>query len=202
LILPDHHDPANQHLGHIHHQHPDQAPSVVQRPLTKIQKFRDFVKALKPIYFPTLLDWNRKSAFVKFLAITSIPMVLVLTLTLPVVERCDDDEEFMDDESMDGASDPSRPKITIDYGTEKEILYDSWSRTATTTQMVAAPIFVATVVTSTSLSTRIRLGKMDDDCLQCDLTINVYSRCRGRRIHCDSCGMCCRTGAVVPGQTL
>ncbi|KAG0243979.1 hypothetical protein BGX31_010014 [Mortierella sp. GBA43] len=148
LILPDHHDPANQHLGHIHHQPPDQAPSVVQRPLTKTQKFWDFVKALKPIYFPTLLDWNRKSAFVKFLAITSIPMVLVLTLTLPVVERCDDDEEFMDDESMDGASDPSRPKITIDYGTEKEVQYDGWSRTATTAQMVAAPIFVATVVTS------------------------------------------------------
>ncbi|KAK3821445.1 MAG: Sodium/calcium exchanger protein-domain-containing protein [Benniella sp.] len=144
LILPDHHSPGNQHLGHIH-QSPDQASFGPRGPLTITQKFSSFLSVIKPIYFPTLLDWDEKSAFVKFLAITSIPMVLVLTLTLPVVELCDEDEESTDGEDED---DPTRPKITIDNAKEQHSKYDGWSRTATTTQMVVAPVFIATVVTS------------------------------------------------------
>ncbi|KAF9984550.1 hypothetical protein BGZ65_000158, partial [Modicella reniformis] len=146
LILPDHHDPANQHLGHIHHQAPDQASSGTQGPLTKTQKFPGLLKAIKSIYFPTLLDWNEKSAFVKFLAVTSIPMVLLLTLTLPVVELRDEDEESTDDQNEDDTNLP--PKITIDNDADHGTEYDGWSRTATTIQMVIAPIFIAFVVTS------------------------------------------------------
>lgn len=124
-----------------------------------IQRIQGFLKALKPIYFPTLLKWNEKSHFVKFLAITSIPMVLVLTLTLPVVELCDEDDESTDEQDED---DPSRPpKITIDNTTDQVSKYDGWSRTATTTQMVVAPVFIATVVTSKSLSSSLSIVQLD-----------------------------------------
>jgi len=76
-------------------------------------------------------------------------MVLVLTLTLPVVELRDEDEESTDGEDED---DPTRPKITIDNAKEQHDKYDGWSRTATTTQMIVAPVFIATVVASKSLS--------------------------------------------------
>ncbi|KAI1318039.1 hypothetical protein EDD11_007273 [Mortierella claussenii] len=184
LIMPDHHDPSNQHLGHIHHyssapcasstQQPGLAshqqqhlsPFKIQALISKMNQFLDVVKPVKPIYFPTLLDWEQKSHFVRFLAVTSIPMVLLLTLTLPVVELCEVDEDEDDSRSM--ASSQGRghgqgveamghnngdltrpPKIMIEDGKfEPYHKYDGWSRTATTVQMLLAPIFVATVVTS------------------------------------------------------
>ncbi|KAF9577689.1 hypothetical protein BGW38_006937, partial [Lunasporangiospora selenospora] len=146
LILPDHHDSANQHLGHIHSEQAD-APRT-HHPLTFRQRLKKVWGVIKPIYFPTLLDWDEKSRFVKFLAVTSIPMVLLLTLTLPVVELCDDGDAH----STDGRSvADSRhvPEIHIIGDTpEEEHKYDGWSRTATTVQMLLAPVFIAAVISS------------------------------------------------------
>ncbi|KAF9183820.1 hypothetical protein BGZ51_003730 [Haplosporangium sp. Z 767] len=148
LILPDHHDPSNQHLGHVHPQHHDQTNLNMLSSTTVSQRILDFWSAIVPIYFPTLLDWNEKSAFVKFLAVTSIPMVLLLTLTLPVVELKDDGEDDVESIEVDTDPDaPQLPKITI-VKADPESRYDGWSRTATTIQMLLAPAFIATVVSS------------------------------------------------------
>ncbi|KAF9914827.1 hypothetical protein BX616_007485, partial [Lobosporangium transversale] len=196
LILPDHHDPANQHLGHIHH-HQQQQPSspgttgsttvvsagspvvAMTQPLfqgvepelalTRKQELMEILESIKTIYFPTLLGWEEKSHFLRFLAVTSIPMVLLLTLTLPVVELCEDgdedDEESIEEEQQqqqgqngqsnnhhheDTESVMRPPKITIGDGKEdiRHHEYDGWSRTATTVQMLLAPIFITLVVAS------------------------------------------------------
>lgn len=151
IILPDHHDPQLHHLGHIHHQgSPEDSPGL-QEPSTRMQRFKEYLQAIRPIYFPTLLDWDQKSLFVKFLAITSLPMVLLLTLTLPVVELCDEDEgESQNNSPVAVTSQEARrlPKIVIGDKPEEEIRYDGWSRTATTVQMILAPVFVATVISS------------------------------------------------------
>lgn len=152
LILPNHHDHANQHLGHIHDTQEFSSQSVAPPAggpsRTILQKFIHGFKTIQPIYFPTLLDWDQKSAFVKFLAITSIPMVLLLTLTLPVVELCEDEIDE-DDASVNFNQDSERvPRIVIEGEAEPEHKYDGWSRTATTTQMLLAPVFVATVISS------------------------------------------------------
>ncbi|KAG0211906.1 hypothetical protein BGX28_007188 [Mortierella sp. GBA30] len=146
LILPDHHDPQNRHLGHIHQQAPEISGPLIEAPTKASERFFGLLNIIKPIYFPTLLDWDEKSAFVKFLAVTSVPMVLLLTLTLPVVELRDvDDESIM-------SLEPNAPRPPIITVGEEEILddeiYEGWSRTATTTQMLLAPMFIAVVVTS------------------------------------------------------
>lgn len=151
IILPDHHDPQHHHLGHVHHQgSPEDSPGL-QGPSTQTQRFKEYLQAIQPIYFPTLLDWDQKSLFVKFLAITSLPMVLLLTLTLPVVELCDEDEgESQDNSPVDITGQEARrlPKIVIGDKPEEEVRYDGWSRTATTVQMVLAPVFIASVISS------------------------------------------------------
>lgn len=145
LILPDHHDPNYRHLGHVHHQ-----TSVVTSPdlppPTSWEKFMEMLKAIMPVYFPTLLDWDEKSHFVKFLAVTSIPMVLLLTLTLPVVELRDEEEDSV----VDHAERDSGQLPIITVGGEEDTInkYEGWCRTATTTQLLLAPIFFAAVVTS------------------------------------------------------
>ncbi|KAF9353517.1 hypothetical protein BGX26_008703 [Mortierella sp. AD094] len=146
LILPDHHDPVNHHLGHVHIQ---QTAIQSLRPRTwssRLQETIELLKSVKPIFFPTLLDWDEKSPFVKFLAITSVPMVLSLTLTLPVVELCDDDDESTIEQN--NADSSMIPKIVIGDEEEHHEIYEGWSRTATTIQMLLAPTFIATVITS------------------------------------------------------
>ncbi|KAG0379337.1 hypothetical protein BGX24_000828 [Mortierella sp. AD032] len=151
IILPDHHDPAHYHLGHVHHQgSPEDSPGL-QRTSTRSQRFKEYLQAIHPIYFPTLLNWDEKSLFVKFLAITSLPMVLLLTLTLPVVELCDEEEDESQNVSpvdITGQDARRLPKIVIGDKKDEEVRYDGWSRTATTVQMVLAPVFVASVISS------------------------------------------------------
>ncbi|KAG0023814.1 hypothetical protein BGZ81_007921 [Podila clonocystis] len=143
LILPDHHNPANQHFGHIHPHGINSKDNA-----WTWKRFAELLKAIQPIYFPTLLDWDDKTPFIKFLAVTSIPMVFLLTLTLPVVEIKEKEE---DDESTDNNDDDTRrsPKIVVeDADKHKGDEYDGWSRTATTVQMLMAPVFVAAVISS------------------------------------------------------
>ncbi|KAG0327414.1 hypothetical protein BG004_002777, partial [Podila humilis] len=120
LILPDHHSPDNQHLGHIHRPQQEQGTDNTKT-VWSWKRFTEVMKAIQPIYFPTLLDWDEKTPFIKFLAVTSIPMVFLLTLTLPVVELKDPDEEDEDEESdrsstvgtSTAAPDVVRPKIVV-----------------------------------------------------------------------------------------
>ncbi|KAG0262502.1 hypothetical protein DFQ27_002298 [Actinomortierella ambigua] len=151
LILPDYHDPANQHLGHLHRSpSPMYAGSRHELPKTWGEKVKEFFFLfVKPTYFPTLLDWNKKSTFVKFLAINSIPIVLLLTLTLPVVELAEEDD---DDDSCDGdAVSHQNDTISDIFSTYKEHVqhtYEGWNRLETTVQMLLAPVFIATVITT------------------------------------------------------
>ncbi|KAG0237495.1 hypothetical protein BGW42_000705 [Actinomortierella wolfii] len=151
LILPDHHDPANQHLGHLHRSpSPVYAEPGHEAPKTFKEKVKDFfVLFVKPTYFPTLLDWDQKSTFVKFLAVNSIPMVLLLTLTLPVVELAEEEDE----DSCEGELDLHRHdgEISDIISVQKEHVhhtYEGWNRLATTVQLLLAPVFVAAVISS------------------------------------------------------
>ncbi|KAF9961201.1 hypothetical protein BGZ72_004531 [Mortierella alpina] len=146
LILPDHHDPNNRHLGHVHYQTSVITSPDLQTPLSSRGKFMEMLKAIGPVYFPTLLDWDEKSHFVRFLAVTSIPMVLLLTLTLPVVELRDEEDESIVDPTERNAG--QLPIITVGEDEDTINKYEGWCRTATTTQMLLAPIFFAAVVTS------------------------------------------------------
>ncbi|KAF9562011.1 hypothetical protein EC968_005414 [Mortierella alpina] len=145
LILPDHHDPNNRRLGHVHYHTSTTTSPDLQPSSNALEKFMETLKAIMPVYFPTLLDWDEKSHFVKFLAVTSIPMVLLLTLTLPVIELRDEDEESIVDPTE---QDPGQlPIITVGGEEDTTNKYEGWCRTATTTQMLLAPIFFAAVVT-------------------------------------------------------
>ncbi|KAF9976676.1 hypothetical protein BGZ73_008073 [Actinomortierella ambigua] len=150
LILPDYHDPSNQHLGHLHRSpSPMYAGPRHEPPKTLKEKLDDFfVLFVKPTYFPTLLDWNKKSTFVKFLAVNSIPMVLLLTLTLPVVELAEDDD---DDSCDEDATSHHNDAISEIFSTHKEhvhLTYEGWNRLETTVQMLLAPVFIATVIST------------------------------------------------------
>ncbi|KAF9433651.1 hypothetical protein BGZ76_009171 [Entomortierella beljakovae] len=145
LILPDHYDPANHHLGHVHHHEAEQSAQS-SKTTSRTQYLFDLFGSIRPIYFPTLLDWDQKSPFVRFLAITSVPMVLLLTLTLPVIELREGDEDSI--QERDDASSQIIPKIVVGEDIDDHDKYEGWSRTATTVQMLLAPVFIATVVTS------------------------------------------------------
>ncbi|KAG1223151.1 hypothetical protein G6F68_020426 [Rhizopus microsporus] len=52
------------------------------------------------ILFPTMQDWSSKTSFAKLNALIAVPIVLILTLTLPVTEAEDvkvDDNEIGDE---------------------------------------------------------------------------------------------------------
>ncbi|KAF9421491.1 hypothetical protein BGZ94_008819 [Podila epigama] len=158
LILPDHHDASNQHLGHIHHHQRHNGENTSKNGPWSWVRCKEVMKDLQPIYFPTLLDWDDKSPMVKFMALTSIPMVFLLTLTLPVVEIRDNDDEE-DEAKMTATANIDAPDSTVTtlppplivVGEPNERVdteYDGWCRTATTIQMLLAPIFFAAVISS------------------------------------------------------
>jgi sodium/potassium/calcium exchanger 6 len=98
---------------------------------------------IKPVYFPTLLGWKDKSIFMKFLAVASIPIVLLLTLTLPVVDLKEDSDTLI------GTQSDGTPVEANTAGPEDgSNLYNGWCQGATMVQMVVAPLFITAVVTS------------------------------------------------------
>ncbi|KAI1311959.1 hypothetical protein EDD11_003215 [Mortierella claussenii] len=150
LILPDRSNPINQPRSPIFAERSfqDSIPvPVVSFPQKCKMVLTDWVM---PAYFPTLLEWNEKSYVLKLLALGSIPIVLMLTLTLPVVELAEDQNRTVSQPREQDA--PVAPESTseasIQHSEHWETRYDGWCRIATMIQMVIAPVFITWVVTT------------------------------------------------------
>ncbi|KAF9927980.1 hypothetical protein FBU30_002724 [Linnemannia zychae] len=140
LILPDMGDPTNRPRSPVFQRDGNSAFGKVNKRSWIVLFLKDWVK---PVYFPTLLGWKKKSLFVKMLAVASIPIVLVLTLTLPVVDLKEDNDTLIGSQTDDT---PIEPKATNpDDGSN---LYNGWCQVATMVQMVVAPVFITAVVTN------------------------------------------------------
>ena len=104
---------------------------------------------LIPFLFPTLQDWQDKTFMGKVMAVASIPIVLVLQLTLPVVDLDAKESEVY-------SSNEEGVESTLTRNADGT---NGWNRTATMIQLVVAPVFLAAVVTSklsTTAFTKVR----------------------------------------------
>ncbi|KAF9912181.1 hypothetical protein EC991_000591 [Linnemannia zychae] len=143
LILPDMSDPTNRPRSPVFH-HTGESNTIVSSGVKKRHWIALFLDEwVKPVYFPTLLGWKDKSFFVKVLAVGSIPIVLLLKLTLPVVDLKEDNDILIGSQT-DGS--PVEAKATSEDDGSK--LYNGWCQGATMVQMVVAPVFITAVVTS------------------------------------------------------
>ncbi|KAF9123130.1 hypothetical protein BGW39_009237 [Mortierella sp. 14UC] len=143
LILPDMGDPTNRPRSPIF-QHTKESNGNAfgdEKKRHWVVLFLD--EWIKPVYFPTLLSWKDKSLFVKVLAIASIPIVLLLTLTLPVVDLKEDNDTLVGSQT-DGS--PVEAKVTNPE--DGSNLYNGWCQGATLVQMIVAPVFITAVVAS------------------------------------------------------
>ncbi|KAI7832448.1 Sodium/calcium exchanger protein-domain-containing protein [Gamsiella multidivaricata] len=151
LILPDRSDPSNRPRSPIFQVPPggsfqDNIPVVSRR--RRCTLF--FNEWFMPVYFPTLLAWNEKSWILKILAVGSIPIVFMLTLTLPVVNISEDNTRDADIPRVQHAQDESRSSEDT-LGSNQSIeerAYNGWCRVATMVQMIAAPVFITAAITS------------------------------------------------------
>ncbi|KAG0376094.1 hypothetical protein BGX24_008296 [Mortierella sp. AD032] len=143
LILPDMGDPTNRPRSPVFQQ----AGEINNTSFGDVKKRHWVVLFLdewvKPVYFPTLLGWKDKSLFFKVLAVASIPIVLLLTLTLPVVDLKEDNDTLIGSQT-DGSPVEAKATSPVDGSN----LYNGWCQGATMVQMIVAPVFLATVVTS------------------------------------------------------
>ncbi|KAG0310104.1 hypothetical protein BGZ97_012800 [Linnemannia gamsii] len=141
LILPDMGDPINRPRSPVFHSTEGNTYGGDMKKRHWVVLFlNDWIK---PVYFPTLLGWKDKSIFMKFLAVASIPIVLLLTLTLPVVDLKEDNDTLI------GTQSDGTPVEANTAGPEDgSNLYNGWCQGATMVQMVVAPLFITAVVTS------------------------------------------------------
>ncbi|KAH7044818.1 Sodium/calcium exchanger protein-domain-containing protein [Linnemannia elongata] len=141
LILPDMGDPINRPRSPVFQSATDvNTLDGMKKRHWAALFLNDWIK---PVYFPTLMGWKDKSVFMKILAVGSIPIVLLLTLTLPVVDLKEDNDTLIGSQS-DGT--PIESNATSpDDGSN---LYNGWCQGATMVQMIVAPVFITAVVTS------------------------------------------------------
>ncbi|KAG0321368.1 hypothetical protein BGZ99_003950 [Dissophora globulifera] len=175
LILPDRHDPSTHprspsFQGSASSFHEAVSSSSESGRGSMGQYFQDmipdmsykgrlrgyFQDCIKPLFFPTLLGWHEKSWILKTLAVASIPTVLLLTLTLPVVDLADSDNEKMDVTIAVGHGQAESgylaPRIIVsgvddDEPEAEQCPYDGWSKVTTMIQMIGAPVFITAVFT-------------------------------------------------------
>lgn len=97
------------------------------------------------VLFPTLKDWRTKTQFAKLNALIALPVVLILTLTLPVTEDIHvDDVEVLSEV----------PEVVINksYLTEEYIVEEEqpektgWCRWLLVTQALCSMTFIACVM--------------------------------------------------------
>ncbi|KAG0263716.1 hypothetical protein BG011_008229 [Mortierella polycephala] len=153
LILPDRSDPMNRPRSPIFQEPPggsfqDSFPKMSLKQRCRIV-FNDWIK---PVYFPTLIGWNDKTWFFKTLAVGSIPIVLLLALTLPVVvvseTRTQTSSLAHEEQDNGGVVTGNTTTDTERKRADQSSLYSNWCRVATMVQMVIAPVFMAAVVTN------------------------------------------------------
>lgn len=101
---------------------------------------------------PSLQGWRTKSVFGKIMALVATPILLVLTLTLPVFYDAGLQADFFDDEREDN----ERARL-LEEEEEDEIEEDAqaeadgkkkWSQWLTAVQSVCVPVFVTGVLAS------------------------------------------------------
>ncbi|KAF9991213.1 hypothetical protein BGZ75_002841 [Mortierella antarctica] len=108
--------------------------------------FNDWVV---PVYFPTILGWSDKKWYSKILAVASIPIVLVLTLTLPVVDLSEyPSEDNTVVHPAESAVEENTPEGTAIKLEDQERPYNGWCKVASMIQVVLAPVFITAVVTN------------------------------------------------------
>ncbi|KAG9065175.1 hypothetical protein KI688_002497 [Linnemannia hyalina] len=141
LILPDMGDPINRPRSPVFQSAPDaNTLGGVRKRHWAALFLNDWIK---PVYFPTLMGWKDKSVFMKILAVASIPIVFLLTLTLPVVDLKEDNDTLIGSQS-----DGTPVEVNATSPGDGSNLYNGWCQGATMVQMVVAPVFIALVVTS------------------------------------------------------
>jgi len=140
LILPDMGDPTNRPRSPVFRSAESNPFGDEPKRHWALLFLNDWIK---PVYFPTLMGWKEKSLFVKVLAVASIPIVLLLTLTLPVVDLKEDNDTLIGSQS-DGT--PVEAQATSPH--DGSNLYNGWCQGATMVQMVIAPVFITAVITS------------------------------------------------------
>ncbi|KAF8955201.1 hypothetical protein BGZ46_002697 [Entomortierella lignicola] len=152
LILPDRSDPSNRPRSpicqHPHCRFPFQEEITVSYRQRLINVFNDWVK---PSFFPTLMGWDEKSWFLKFLAVGSIPIVFFLTLTLTVVDLAE--EEKINETGipfMQNVPGGYGPLVEGESSGQRDAVdkYNGWCQLSTMIQMIFAPVFIAAVITS------------------------------------------------------
>ncbi|KAI8349252.1 Sodium/calcium exchanger protein-domain-containing protein [Mortierella sp. GBAus27b] len=102
--------------------------------------FKDWIR---PVYFPSLLGWDEKSWILKALAIGSIPSILILTLTLPVVDIPEDEH---DESEVAVQHIQDEEPMSVDTTSTLVSQNNGWCQIRTVVQMVFAPVFITTVV--------------------------------------------------------
>lgn len=141
LILPDMGDPINRPRSPVFQSSTDvNTLSGMKKRHWAALFLNDWIK---PVYFPTLMGWKGKSVFMKILAVASIPIVLLLTLTLPVVDLKEDNDTLIGSQS-----DGTPVEISAARPDDGSNLYNGWCQGATMVQMVVAPVFITAVISS------------------------------------------------------
>ncbi|KAI7903608.1 Sodium/calcium exchanger protein-domain-containing protein [Cokeromyces recurvatus] len=160
--------PPNQEDNH-HHEScfplPKQQNSYYSK-LKNSMAFSILLDDIRCILFPTLQDWNSKTTFAKLSALVALPLVLIFTLTLPVVEETNikiDDIEVIAEESDTTPQvlvvpspilPTSKSYLTVpehslseeDFLIEEEISQTSWCRWLVAIQAICAITFVTSVL--------------------------------------------------------
>ncbi|KAF9956460.1 hypothetical protein BGZ70_009870 [Mortierella alpina] len=150
LILPDRSDPMNRPRSPIFQDPPggsfqDSIPKTSFKQRCSLV-FKDWVV---PVYFPTMLSWSTKKWHSKLLAVASIPIVLVLTLTLPVVDLSEyPEEERTVVHPVESAAAEQIPDGTSIKQEDQERPYNGWCQVASMIQVVLAPVFITAVITT------------------------------------------------------
>ncbi|KAF9283201.1 hypothetical protein BGZ68_005495 [Mortierella alpina] len=150
LILPDRSDPMNRPRSPIFQDPPgrsfqDSIPKISFKQRCALV-FKDWVV---PVYFPTILGWSDKKWYSKIVAVASIPIVLVLTLTLPVVDLSEyEGEENTTSHPAEVAVTENSPEGSSVKIEDQERPYNGWCQVASMIQVVLAPVFITAVVST------------------------------------------------------
>ncbi|KAF9960698.1 hypothetical protein BGZ72_006268 [Mortierella alpina] len=150
LILPDRSDPMNRPRSPIFQDPPgrsfqDSIPKISFKQRCALV-FKDWVV---PVYFPTMLGWSDKKWHSRILAVASIPIVLVLTLTLPVVDLSEyESGENTTAHPTESAVAENTPEGTSFKEEDQERPYNGWCQVAAMIQVILAPVFITAVITT------------------------------------------------------
>lgn len=105
--------------------------------------------------FPSLANFSQKSIYSKISSIISVPVIFLLSITLPVVKESaikqnSTNNVYLDDDAIAMLQDTPEENDPADMN-ELSDSTATWSQWMTATQLVCAPVFVATVLAVNSI---------------------------------------------------